>query len=327
MVLPDSSSLPVALVIGASRGLGLLIARELGTRGHRVVIAARDSDTLARAAELLGEQGVSASTEVCDVTSPDAVTAMVERVETEVGPIEVMLHVAGVIQAGPLESMTRDHFSQAIDVMLWGPINASLATLVPMRRRKRGKIGIVSSIGGLVSVPHLLPYSTAKFGATGFSRGLRAELAGTGISVTTITPGLMRTGAHLHSLMVGDQPAEYAWFSASASLPLISMDADVAAAKIVDGVLAGRANVVLTPLAKLGMRIHGVAPSTTAVVMGLAARLLPSAPTTGSDETIEGWQAEERLPPVAAAVVRRLTTWGARAADRNNERGTSPQQP
>jgi NAD(P)-dependent dehydrogenase (short-subunit alcohol dehydrogenase family) len=317
---------PVALVIGASRGLGLLIARQLGRRGHHVVIAARDRAELEQGLEVLGGEGVSASLEVCDVADNDSVISMVDRVEVETGPIEVMIHVAGIIQVGPLESMTREHFRDAIDIMLWGPINASLATITHMRRRRRGAIGIVSSIGGLVSVPHLLPYSTAKFGAVGFSRGLRAELAGTGISVTTITPGLMRTGSHLRAYFVGQQGPEFAWLSAGSSLPLISMSADTAAERIVEGVLHRRFNVVLTPLAKVGMRFHGVAPSTTVALMGVVARLLPNPPqgaggaSTGSKQTVEGHEAKSQLPPAAAAAVRWLTTLGERAADRNNER-------
>ena len=105
--------------------------------------------------------------------------------------------VAGVIQVGPLSSMTRAHFEEAVNIMLWGPVNVALAVLPGMRRRSRGRLAVVSSIGGIIAVPHLLPYSTAKFGALGFSSGLRSELAGTGISVTSIVPGLMRTGSHL----------------------------------------------------------------------------------------------------------------------------------
>jgi NAD(P)-dependent dehydrogenase (short-subunit alcohol dehydrogenase family) len=320
MVGDETSSVPLAVVLGGSRGLGLLIAAELGRRGHRVVIAARDAAELERSRALLADQGTTAYAQVCDVAVDDNVGTMIDRVETEIGPIEVLVHVAGIIQVGPLESLTREHFSQAIDIMLWGPINASLAVLPRMRSRGRGRIGIVSSIGGLVSVPHLLPYSTAKFGAVGFSRGLRAELAGTGVSVTTITPGLMRTGSHLRAKFVGRQSAEYAWFSAGASMPLLSMDAEVAASRIVDGLLQGRANVVLTPLAKIGMRLNGVAPSTVGALLGVAARLLPRPPADGSGRTIEGWQAEKRLTPGAARVVRMLTTLGSRAADRNNER-------
>jgi len=310
---------PIALVAGASRGLGLLIARELGASGYRLVICARNASELERAADDLRERGCEVSTQVCDVADNDAVTALLRSTEDEVGPIDVLICVAGVIQVGPLAALNRSHFEDAVSIMLWGPINTALGVAGPMRQRRRGRIGIVSSIGGLVSVPHLLPYSTAKFGAVGFARGLRAELAGTGVSVTTITPGLMRTGSHYRAKFVGHQAAELAWFGAGAALPGISMDAERAARRIVDAVLAGKAQLVLTPLAHFGMRLNGVAPNLTAVFMNVAGRVLPKAPAQSDGTTLEGWEAEDALRPGARRLFRSITVLGARAADRFNQ--------
>jgi short-subunit dehydrogenase len=310
----------VALVAGASRGLGLLIARELGQRGHHVVICARDEIELDSAQDLLGEAGIAVSTRVCDVTDRAAVRALVADVEDTVGPIHTAITVAGVIHVGPLESVTEDHFAEAVDIMLWGPVHVALAVLPGMRKRRAGRIGTVTSIGGLVSVPHLLPYSTAKFGAVGFSTGLRSELAGTGVKVTTVVPGLMRTGSHLRAEFTGQQGAEYAWFAPSATLPLIAMDPERAANRIVDGVLAGRAYVLLSLLTKVGSRVNGLAPTTTAALLGLAARLLPSGPPPSGTDTVQGYQVEERLRPLPAALTRVVTTLGRRSADRWNQR-------
>lgn len=311
---------PLALVAGGSRGLGLLVARELADRGHRVVLCARDAAELEEGAADLRSRGAQVDTEVCDVSDNAAVQTMVSRVEARLGPVEVLMVVAGVIQVGPLESLERHHFEEAVGTMLWGPVNCALAVAPRMRDRGRGRIATITSIGGFVSVPHLLPYSTAKFGAVGFTEGLRAELAGTGVSVTTVAPGLMRTGSHLRATFTGDHAAEYSWFAAGASLPLVSMDAERAAAKIVEGVLRGRPLVVLTPLAKVGMRVAGLAPATTIRLMGLMARALPSPPRQGRTGTIEGRQAEQRLGVGAARVMRRVTVLGERAARRFNER-------
>jgi short-subunit dehydrogenase len=188
-----------------------------------------------------------------------------------------------------------------------------------MRARGHGRIGVITSIGGLVPVPHLLPYSTAKFGAVGFSAGLRHELAGTGVKVTTVAPGLMRTGSHLRAEFTGQQGAEYAWFAPSATLPLISMDPRHAAVRIVDGVLAGRAYVLLSLLTKVASRVNGVAPTTTAAFLSLAGRLLPSGPLPSGTDTVQGFQVEERLKPLPAAVVRAVTTLGRRSAARWNQ--------
>jgi NAD(P)-dependent dehydrogenase (short-subunit alcohol dehydrogenase family) len=311
------STRPVALVAGGSRGLGLLIARELGRRGFHPVLWARDAAELDRAVAALADEGVSATGTVCDVRDHAAVEDRVARVEDELGPVEVAVHVAGVIQVGPLASLTREHFEEAIGIMTWGPINLALAVVPGMRARGRGRFATIASIGGLVSVPHLLPYSTAKFAAVGFTNGLRSELAGSGVTATTVAPGLMRTGSHLRAEFTGDAPAEYAWFAPGASMPLVSMDAERAAARIVRGVLRGRSIVILTPLAKIGARVEGVAPATTAAALGLVARLLPEAPG-GPQETVEGHDARRRL---TSPLVERLTAWGNRAAARNNEGG------
>ena len=306
---------PVAVVLGGSRGLGLIIARELLTRGHRVVVAARDGDELERAAATLADWG-PVSTQRCDVRDRHEVGELVGRVEHTVGPIEVLVTVAGVIQAAPVESLVLHEFEDAMDTMAWGPIHAAMTVLPHMRRRGHGRIGTVTSIGGMVSPPHLLPYATAKFAAVGFSDGLAAALSGTGVTATTIVPGLMRTGGHEHARFGGDAPAEYAWFAPAASLPLVSVDADRAARRIVDAVLAGRPMVVLTPLAWLGIRVRGLAPATTTRVLGLVGRLLPDAPGREGARTAEGHEAARRL---GSSLVDRLTTLGERAARRNLE--------
>jgi short-subunit dehydrogenase len=317
---PDPAAAPLALVAGASRGLGLAIARDLGRRGYRLVICARSAAELEAARSDLVTEGLSVRTAVCDVADAEAVESLVASVEQEDGPIEVAVLVAGVIQVGPLTSLTRAHFDEAINIMLWGPINLALALVGPMRGRGYGRIGFITSIGGLVSVPHLLPYSTAKFGAVGFSSGLRSELAGTGVKVTTVAPGLMRTGSHLRAEFTGNQGAEYGWFAPSATLPLIAMNPEKAAAKIVDGVLAGRAYVLLSLMTKLAARVGGLAPTTTAAALGLAARLLPSGRSPAATDTVQGYTVENRLKPVPAALIRAVTTLGRASARRLNQR-------
>ena len=167
---------PVALVVGGSRGLGLLIAGELVQRGRQVVIAARSEEELDDAVDQLGG-AMQVERRVCDVRDRESVVGLVASVESTVGPIETVITVAGIIQAGPAESMTFEHYEDAIDTMTWGPVNVALTVLPHLRERGQGHIGTVTSIGGMVSPPHLLPYATAKFGAVGFSDGLAAALA------------------------------------------------------------------------------------------------------------------------------------------------------
>ena len=311
---------PVALVAGASRGLGWLIARELGRHGFWVMICARTGDDLERGAAMLRSEGINVSTTVCDVGDEAAVARLIERTEADLGPIEVAVVVAGVIQVAPLEALNRSHFVAAVDTMLWGPINVGLEVAQRMRARGRGRIGVITSLGGLISAPHLLPYSTAKFGAVGFARGLRSELSGTGVSVTTVAPGLMRTGSHLRAQFLGDHGREFAWFGTAASLPLLSMDAERAAGIIVRGILNRRAVVTTTPLTKIVPRVDALFPGLASAVLGLTVRLLPESPGgRDSRHALEGWQAEKSLNRRSQLILDRLTTLGRRAAARFNE--------
>lgn len=311
---------PIALVVGASRGLGLLVSGELLDRGYTVVGCARTQTDLDRAAELLATRGPVLMLE-CDVRDPQQITALVERVEQEHGPIEVLITVAGIIQVGPASVMTDEHYRDAVDTMMWAPIRFARAVLPGMVGRGHGRIGTVTSIGGVVSPPHLLPYSVAKFGAVGFAEGLAADLAGTGVTSTTIVPWLMRTGSHERAYFTGEHEHEYSWFGPAASLPVLTVSAERAARKIVAGVLAGRPHVVVGAMAHLGMRFHGLAPATTVRLMGVGKRLLPDAPVDQDRSVVLlGRQSAGRLSERGRRVVRTLTTWGSRAASRYNQR-------
>lgn len=316
------SDTSIALVAGASRGLGFLIAGELARRGYHVAICSRDQEALDGAAHQLREQGAVVTARECDISDAVAVEQLIDDIESTIGPIQVAVCVAGIIEVGPFDSLTREHFEQAIGTMLWGPINVALPLAKRMKLRHHGRIGIVSSIGGMVGVPHLLPYSTAKFGAFGFSQGLRSELSGSGVSVTSVVPGLMRVGSHLRAQFSGNQPKEYTWFAIGASTPGLSINADRAAARITDGVLRGRGMVLLTPLAKIGVRVHGIAPSLTAAAIGRVGRLLPG-PAQTATATIDGQDAESRIAPRARRILRTVTILGERAAQRNRERPKS----
>lgn len=313
--MENHSSRPVAIVMGASRGLGLIMAANLAKRGHDVAICARSAETLEEAAAELRTHGGTVLPITCDVTDGEDVEAFVAAVTGELGHIDVAIHVAGVIQVGPLEAATREHFAASINIMLWGPINMALAVLPGMRERGSGRIGVVTSIGGKLSPPRLLPYATAKFGAVGFTEGLSAELAGTGITATTLVPGLMRTGSHGRAQFFGDASKQFAWFGPAASLPLLSMDAEKAAARMVDAVLKGKRVALVSALSHAASRAHGLAPNLTVMMNQALSRLLPRGT---NPETVSGDEARKGLKP--DGIVSKLTTMGDRAAARYNER-------
>ena len=155
--------------------------------------------------------------------------------------------------------MRTDDYAAAMDTMFWGPVHVTTAAM-PLLRASRGRLLAVTSVGGKLPAPHLLPYTAAKHAAVGFAEGLRVEAIRDGVSVTVGVPGLMRTGSPRNALFTGDRVAENRWFTAAANLPLVSMDAERAARRLVRATLWRRPEVVLTPLAKLGVRAHALAP-------------------------------------------------------------------
>jgi short-subunit dehydrogenase len=208
--------------------------------------------------------------------------------------------------------MTVHDFESAMATNFWGAVYTTLAALPMMRASSRGRIVNIASIGGKISVPHLLPYSTSKFALVGFSEGLRAELAPTGILVTTVCPGLMRTGSPRNASFKGRHRAEYAWFAISDSLPGLSMDVESAARRIVAACRAGESEVILSRPAQLVASAHGLAPGLMAEVSALAARLLPRAGGIGT-RAAHGWESESLAAPSV------LTRLGDEAARRHNQ--------
>ncbi len=267
----------VALITGGSRGLGLALARAFAREGCPVAICARDAEELERARMDLERRGAEVAAVRCDVTDRAQVEALIETVTRRFGRVDILVNNAGEIQVGPVESMTIEDFQRAMDVMFWGAVYPTMALLPHLIQRKTGRVVNIASIGGKVSVPHLLPYNCAKFACVGFSEGLRAELAQHGIKVVTIAPGLMRTGSYLNAMFKGDQERESTWFGLSASLPLLSMSGSRAARQIVEATRRGEAEKVLSTPANVLSRFHGLFPGTTADILGLVASLiLPS---------------------------------------------------
>lgn len=300
------------LITGGSRGLGLVLAREFAKQGARIAICARNAAALERARLDLSRFTYDVVAVPCDITSKVEADEMVLTVRGRLGSIDVLVNNAGVIAVGPMETMTIEDYQESIDTHFWGPLYTTLAVLPQMRERRSGRIVNISSIGGIVSVPHLLPYCAGKFALTGFSQGLRAELLKDNIYVTTICPGLMRTGSARNAEFKGKHRAEYSWFSLGGSLPIVSMDADRAARQIVAACRRGSAQVVLSVPFKIAARVQGLMPATTADVLGLVNRALPSPGGIGTTRA----RGYESSTPVSESF---LTAMNKRAAERNNE--------
>jgi NAD(P)-dependent dehydrogenase (short-subunit alcohol dehydrogenase family) len=298
----------VVLITGGSRGLGLAMAREFAREGCRLVLCARNASELERAAADLGGLGAEVHTFVCDVGDREAVARLVEAAVARFGRLDIVVNNAGVIQVGPVATMTIEDFEEAMRVMFWGMVYTTLSSLPHLREGSR--IVNITSIGGKVAVPHLLPYSCAKFAAVAFSEGMRSELLQKGIRVTTIAPGLMRTGSHLNAFFKGDADREAALFSLAASLPGVSMDAGRAARQIVAAAKSGRAERVLTTQANIAARLHGLFPGLATEVLALVNRLLPH--SVDRDRRQRGADTDALRTPLISA----LTILGRTAAKR-----------
>ena len=306
----------IVLITGGSRGLGLAMAREFGSRGAIVAICARDGRELERAHTDLSMRGVESHTFVCDVTDRGQVLAMVADVTQRLGSIDVLANSAGIIKVGPFLEMDIDDFNQAMQVMFWGSLYTTLAVLPAMLARKAGRIVNITSLGGKVSVPHLLPYSCAKFAAVALSEGLRAELGPQGIRVTTIVPGLLRTGSHLKAEFKGKHSKEYAWFAAGAATPVVSIAAQRAARAIVRATIRGIGEKILSVPADGLARLHGLFPSLTGEILSLANRMLPSPRRDGSRHIRTGDDIEAQFN---SRLWKTATLLGQRAAENLNE--------
>ncbi|HUE76366.1 MAG TPA: SDR family NAD(P)-dependent oxidoreductase, partial [Longimicrobiales bacterium] len=163
----------VALVTGGSRGLGFLLAEELLGLGCAVAICGRDRDTLDRArTELRRSAGDEAEVLAvqCDVARQEDVAELIDKVVATYGQLDVLINNASTIQVAPLAVLTRADFEEAMDITFWGALDTTFAAL-PHLRRTHGRIANITSIGARVAIPHLLPYSSAKFAAIGFSEG------------------------------------------------------------------------------------------------------------------------------------------------------------
>ena len=293
--VPDNA---VVLVTGGSRGLGFAIASRFARKSAcgkggsvRLVLAARNRAELEDAQTALIAQHPHLAPQHFYLVAADlSVRAECERLVRETiahfGRIDVLVNSAGIIQIGPIESQTVENFERTMRLNFFAAVNTIWAALPHLRNQaplpgwnRRAAIVNIASIGGKVAVPHMLPYTASKFALVGFSEGLHAELRHKGIRVTTICPGLMRTGGEAHAEFLGDADAERRWFNFGANMPLVSVSARHAACRIYSAVASGRAEITISPQAWILARKAALFPETMQHAAALAnSYILPKAP-------------------------------------------------
>lgn len=300
------------LITGGSRGLGLVLARQLAKKGAIVAICARDKDEIEKAATQIRSFGGNISAYVCDVSDKEAVEVMIREVTAELAGIDILINNAGIIQVGPASMMRLEEYEEALNINFWGAVYTTLAVLPQMKARQSGNIVNITSIGGKVAIPHLLPYSVSKFAFVGFSEGLYSEVKKDKIHVTTVYPGLMRTGSHHNIDVLGNKKKEFGWFSITGNNPLVSVNAEKAASKIIEAIVYRKSSLIISLPASILAKIKGIFPDLTLEASSLINYALPSA-TGEKGEKVKGFESHSSYSPSF------LTKLGDKAAVQNNE--------
>ena len=283
----------IALITGGSRGLGLEIARQICVHGGKVALIARDADELARAKTDLNRFATEVLTIHCDLLETAQIQSAVQQTLQRFGKIDILINNAGIIAIGPIEHMQLKDFDRAMRLHFWAPFILYLL-VAPQMRTNGGRIVNISSIGGRIAVPHMATYSASKFALTGFSDAIRAEVARDNIYVTTVTPGLMRTGSHIHATFKGDHSAEYQWFDWSRTIPFASISAERAARKILNACKRGKPNLVMPSSAYFIIAANALFPNLTARVMKIVNRSMPPRVSKSGDEARSGAEVRDK---------------------------------
>jgi short-subunit dehydrogenase len=243
--------------------------------GATVTIAGRDRATIDAALERLARFGSNVAGVATDVRVQADCERLVASAIERYGPIDILVNDAGVIEVGPFADQTLGDVHEALATHFWGPLYLMLAVLPAMCERRSGRIVNIASIGGVVGVPHLAPYAASKFAQIGLTQAVGAEVAASGVRLTSVIPGLMRTGSPDRAVFKGRNRAEYAWFTISDVTPLLSESVDAAARRIIRATRRGQATVVIGVTARAAMLVNALLPQTTAAALAFAARLLP----------------------------------------------------
>jgi ketoreductase len=185
----------VALVTGATSGIGLAVARSLAEQGHKVHLCARSEDQVALTVKQLREEGLDVQGRTCDVRSPDEVEALVAAAVDDDGGVDILVNNAGRSGGGVTADIADDLWLDVIATNLHSVFFMTRAVLTTggMRDRSWGRVVNIASTAGKQGVVLGAPYSASKHGVVGFTKALGNELAKTGITVNAVCPGYVET--------------------------------------------------------------------------------------------------------------------------------------
>ena len=205
----------IAILTGASHGIGPHVARALAGEGVHLALAARSEAPLQALAAELSATGVRTLPVAVDLTEAGARDTLVARTEAELGPVDILVNNAGAIHGGALHGRTAGQVDEVVAINLVAPIDLTRRVLPGMLARRRGHLVHVASLAGKVPMPFFSMYSATKYGLVGFNHALQAELRGTGVHSAAVCPGFVggegmwaRLGGRVHPALGISRPAQ-----------------------------------------------------------------------------------------------------------------------
>lgn len=247
-----------AVVTGAASGMGASLARQLADLGCNLALADRDEKGLQAVAGKLS--GVKVTTHPLDVSDRAAVAALPDAVMDAHGQVDILINNAGIAAMGRFDQTSLETFDKVMAINFGGTIAMTKAFLPYLSRD--GRIANLSSLFGLIAPPGQVPYVASKFAVRGFSEALRLELAGTGIKVTSVHPGGIRTAIAKNAVVADGISDASAKAGKDAFGKFLRMSADKAASKIIAAVAAGKPRLLIGSDAKFGDMLARSMPAT-----------------------------------------------------------------
>lgn len=266
----------VAVVTGATSGIGLATARALARAGTRLALVSRSEARLkAAVVAITGEAvgGLLPLTFPCDVSDPGAVRAMAAGVLRDAGVPDIVVNNAGIGHWGPVAELPLERLRAVFDVNFFGAVHCTQAFLPAMLEHRRGTIVFVSSGFGELSFPHTAAYCASKHALNGFAGSLRAEVEPQGVRVLLVLPGSTRTAFFESNAYPAGVLSRY--------LLQRAVPPERVARRLVRALIRGRRRVVVGRLTDLGLRLFRAVPELEAAYLSVVGKRLPRRTSRG----------------------------------------------